>query len=236
MAFVMSKVYNGLLYKPESHQIHPIAGLIVLLMQFILVLSNNSIFLLGIFIFILSENYFYKSLRGALNLLNAILVLLIFLGVITYIFAGLEQAIIIILRLSTSAISFSLFFTITNPSDLARALEKLHFSPKISMLAALSLMMVPRVAKDAEETFEALTLRGEVDGIFIRWLPKVIAVFVASVIYRSNFLAQSLYYRGFALGKRTHYKKLSFGILDLVRVVIWILVCIYYLFEISNLF
>lgn len=226
----MSKVYKGLLYKPESHQLHPIAGIIVLFLQFIFLLSNNIIFLSGLFILILIENYFYKNLRGALNLLHAILILLLFLGLLTFIFAGLDQAMIIVLRLSASAICFSLFFTVTNPSDLARSLENLHIPPKISMLSALSLMMVPRVARDAEETFEALTLRGEVDGFFLKWLPKVIAIFVASVIYRSEFLAQSLYYRGFAIGRRNHYRELSFKKLDLFRIAIWFLILLFYFF------
>jgi len=122
------------------------------------------------------------------------------------------------------ALAFSFFFVVTNPSDLTRVLEKLRIPTRVAILPALALMMVPRVAKDAEDTFETLALRGEIKGFFIKWLPKALAIFIASVLYRSDFLAQSLYYRGFLIQKRTHYRQVSFRKIDFSRIFSWLVI------------
>jgi energy-coupling factor transporter transmembrane protein EcfT len=94
---------------------------------------------------------------------------------------------------------------------------------KWAILPSLMLTMVPRIAKDAEETFETLTLRGEIHGFFIKWLPKILAIIIASTLYRSEFLAQSLYYRGLGMHKRTHYRSVIIRKIDAFRLLIWII-------------
>ena len=138
-------------------------------------------------------------------------------------FSTLTQAFLVVLRLLIGALSCSFFFAVTNPSDLTRILEKCKVPTKWALVPALALTMVPRVAKDAEETFETLTLRGEISGFFLKWLPKALAIFVASVLYRSEFLAQSLYFRGLAIQKRTHYRLVPFRKRDLLRLFTWLI-------------
>ncbi|MHA2365124.1 MAG: energy-coupling factor transporter transmembrane component T family protein [Candidatus Hodarchaeales archaeon] len=223
MTILLRKIYQGLVYRPDSANIHPIGGLLVLMLLFLLLIIPNPWSLMFLFMFVLLENVIFRNSRGAINILRAIFPMIIFLGILTFIFAGLNQTLIVILRLMTGAIGFSLYFSITNPSDLARSLEKLHIPSRWAMLPALSLTLVPRVAKDAEATFETLMMRGEISGYF-RWIPKLMAIFIASVLYRSEFLAHSLYYRGFAMQKRSHYRQVKWKWKDRLRLSIWFFV------------
>jgi energy-coupling factor transporter transmembrane protein EcfT len=193
--------------------------------QFLLLLVNKIPILFFLLILVIFENAVFRNIRGSLSLLRAIIPLLIFLGIVSFVFGGLIQATIVVFRLLIGALAFSFFFVVTNPSDLTRVLEKMRVPSRVAILPALALMMVPRVAKDAEDTFETLALRGEIKGI-IRWLPKTLAIFIASVLYRSEFLAQSLYYRGFLIQKRSHYRHVPFRKRDFSRVFMWFAVSI----------
>jgi energy-coupling factor transporter transmembrane protein EcfT len=185
------------------------------------------LFLIGIVFILIIENVLYGNVRGSIDLLRAIIPLLLFLGGLTIFFAGFNQAIHVVLRLLAGALAFSLFFAITNPSDLTRVLEKMKIPSKWALLPSLSLTLVPRVAKDAEETFETLLLRGEIRGYnFFRWLPKTLAIFIASVLYRSELLSHSLYYRGFGIQQRTHYRSVKVQKKDLLRLFTWLLLFI----------
>lgn len=224
MAFTLRRVYQGFLYRPTALHVHPLIGILILGIQFVLLLINDISILFFLLIIVVFENIFYGNIRGSLSLLRAIIPLLIFLGLVSYLFGGLIQATLVVLRLLVGAFCFSFFFVVTNPSDLTRVLEKSKVPARVAVLPALALMMVPRVAKDAEDTFETLALRGEIKGFFIRWLPKALAIFIASVLYRSEFLAQSLYYRGFLVQKRTHYRPVPFKKIDFIRILTWLVV------------
>ncbi|MFX0123883.1 MAG: hypothetical protein ACFFAE_09615 [Candidatus Hodarchaeota archaeon] len=224
MAFTLRRVYQGFLYRPTAHQVHPLVGVVILGIQFLLLLLTDITILIFLLIIVVFENVLYKNIHGSLSLLRAIIPLLIFLGLVSFLFGGLIQATIVVLRLLIGAFSFSFFFVVTNPSDLTRVLEKMKVPTRVAVLPALALMMVPRVAKDAEDTFETLAFRGEIRGFFIKWLPKALAIFIASVLYRSEFLAQSLYYRGFLVQKRTHYRPVPFRKIDFGRIFTWLVV------------
>ncbi|MFX1514957.1 MAG: CbiQ family ECF transporter T component [Promethearchaeota archaeon] len=224
MAFTLRRVYQGFLYRPNALHVHPLIGITILGMQFLLLLRDDILLLFLLLIVVGIENVVFRNIQGSLSLLRAIVPLLIFLGMVSFLFGGLIQATLVVLRLLIGALAFSFFFVVTNPSDLTRVLENLRIPSRVVILPALALMMVPRVAKDAEDTFETLALRGEIKGFFIRWLPKALAIFIASVLYRSEFLAQSLYYRGFLLQKRTHYRHVPFRKIDLSRIFTWLIV------------
>ena len=222
MSATIKNIYQGFLYSPESVQVHPIIGLMSLAIQFSFLISQERLVLTVLLIAVIAENVVYSNFKGASSIIRAILPFLIIIGGVSYLFGGIDRAIDILLRLTAGALGFSLFFALTNPSDLARSLEQLKIPSKLALIPTLALTMTPRVAKDAEETFEALIMRGEIKGSFLKWLPKVIAVFIASVLYRSEFLAQSLNYRGFNLQKRTHYRTSRVKITDLLRITAWI--------------
>lgn len=231
MAFTLRRVYQGFLYRPTALHVHPLIGMLILGLQFLLLLKNEVFFLFLLLIVVSFENIFFRNIRGSLSLLRAIIPLLIFLGIVSFVFGGLIQATLVVLRLLIGALAFSFFFVVTNPSDLTRVLEKVRIPTRVAILPALALMMVPRVAKDAEDTFETLALRGEIKGSFIGWLPKVLAIFIASILYRSEFLAQSLYYRGFLIQKRTHYRQVPFRKVDLSRIFIWLAIIVVILLQ-----
>ncbi len=223
MAFMLRRVYQGFLFHPDAVHVHPLVGMLILGLQFIILIGNDPMILIFLLVLVGFENISFNNTRGSLSLLRAIIPLLIFLGGVSFVFGGLIQAFFVVLRLLIGALSCSFFFAVTNPSDLTRILEKCKVPTKWALLPALALTMVPRVAKDAEETFETLTLRGEISGFFLKWLPKALAIFVASVLYRSEFLAQSLYFRGLAIQKRTHYRLVPFRKIDLLRLFTWLI-------------
>ncbi|MFX0184810.1 MAG: energy-coupling factor transporter transmembrane component T [Candidatus Hodarchaeota archaeon] len=228
---MIRKVYQGFLYKPDALHFHPLIGLVLLIVQFIIMLGKSPFILFGVLILILIENMVLGNFRGILDLIWAIIPFLLFLGLLTLIFAGLNQAIVLMMRLLSGALAFSYYFAVTNPSDLTRVLEKLKVPSRWALLPALSLTLVPRVAKDAEETFETLLLRGEIKGHnFFRWLPKTLAIFIASVLYRSELLSHSLYYRGFGIQQRTHYRSVKVQKKDILRLFIWLNLFLYLLF------
>ncbi|MCK4845616.1 MAG: hypothetical protein KAS95_08075 [Candidatus Heimdallarchaeota archaeon] len=230
MSFMIRRVYEGLLFKPDNLTVHPLIGLIIVFVQFGFLIPNNKWLLMLLLIFIIVETAIYGNIKGGLSLLWAIFPLIIFLGGITYWFGGPAQTYRVLMRLIIGALGFSLFFAITNPSDLFRALEKIRFPSKIAIIPSLALTMAPRIAKDAEETYNTLEIRGEIKGFFLRWLPRMLAIFVASLLYRSEYLAHSLYYRGFSIQKRTHYKKQRFTKVDFFRILTWVIfVIVFYI-------
>ncbi len=223
MSYLIKRIYDGLLFKTDSLTFHPYVGLILIIVQFAMLISSNNLALIILFSFVIVENFLFKNIRGALSIIYAILPLVIFLGGLTFVFSGLDVAFRAILRVFIGGLSFSFYFAVTNPSELTRALENLHLPSKIAFLPSLVLTLSPRIAKDADETLETLRLRGITDSLSLNWLPKMIAIFLASVLYRSEFLAQALYYKGFGLKKRTHYKQISFSKINWIRIVYWII-------------
>ena len=222
MSFMLRRVYQGLLFKPESLHVHPLIGLLILFTQFGFMVVNINWVLGLLLIFVISENVVFKNVKGGLSLMYALLPALVILGIITYFVGGWNLVFKVLSRVIIGGLGFSLFFSLTNPSDLTRVLERLHLGSKVALIPSLTLTIIPHIAKDAEDTFATLRLRGELKGGFYRWLPKALAILIASIIYRSEFLAQSLYFKGFGIKKRTHYKKVSLSYNDLYRILEWI--------------
>jgi len=107
---------------------------------------------------------------------------------------------------------------------LTRVLESMKIPPKWAGIPSLTLTFVPRLIKDSQETLETLALRGEIGGRWniLSWLPRSLAIIIASTLYRSEFLAQALYFRGFGLPQRTKYKKVLLHNSDIFRLVYWL--------------
>ncbi len=221
MSYFVRRIYAGLLFHPEATHIHPLIGIIVLLLQFIALLFNSYYILLGLFLFVLLEIIIFRHFRSSFNIVTAILPFLFIFSLIIYFFGGFDHTLRIFLRIFIGALIFSFFFSTTNPSDLSRMLENLRIPQRLALLPTLVLTMVPRIAKDAEETIESLKIRGEITGKIWEWLPKTLAIFIASALYRSNFLAQALYFKGFNVRKRSHYKGVKMYSTDWIRIIIW---------------
>ncbi len=197
----------------------------VLSFQFFLLIVASPLILTLITLLIIFEYLLEGEGRNMINLLSGIVPVILLLTGLTWVFSGQEYAISVFLRIIFGALTFSYFVTVTNPSDLTRVLESVKIPPKWALIPSLTLTFVPRVIKDAQETFETLTLRGEVGGRWsiLTWLPKTLAIMIASTIYRSEFLAQALYFRGFGLPTRTHYKKVPIRVSDIFRFIYWLI-------------
>ncbi|MHA2388039.1 MAG: energy-coupling factor transporter transmembrane component T [Candidatus Hodarchaeales archaeon] len=216
------------MFHPDSISFHPLSGIFILLVQFILLLVLAPLPLALLTIFIIFEFLLVGGSRSMINLLWGIMPLIIFLTGTTLIFSGFTIALGVFLRIICGALSFSFFITFTNPSDLTRIFESLHVPPRWAIIPSLTLTFVPRVIKDAQETIETLALRGEIGGKWniLKWMPRVFAIIIASSLYRSEFLAQALYFRGFGLPSRTHYRKIAFKRVDLLRSSFWSLILV----------
>ncbi len=229
-------IYSGLIFNPESKSMHPLVNSFLLLIQFLLISLPFVNLQIMVLLLVLIELLLSGNLKGGLNLLRAIFPLLIFLGGVTIFFGGVLQAILVLLRVIIGGLACSFFFSQTNPSDFTRVLESLHIPSKIAIIPSLTLTLVPSVAKDAEATFETLALRGEIKGFFVRWMPRALAIFIAAVLYRSNHLAQSLYFRGLAIQKRTHYRDVKFRFIDFIRLIYWLFPLVFFIILYQSLF
>jgi energy-coupling factor transporter transmembrane protein EcfT len=219
---MLKRIYDGFLYKPDKLQIHPIIGIIIILVQFGFMLVSINWVLALLFLFVIIENFVFRNIKGSLSILWALLPVLIILGGLTLFFGGWLLMYQVLIRFLIGGLGFSFFFSIVNPSDLTRSFEKMKIPTRIALIPSLALMMIPRIAKDAEDTFTTLRVRGEIKGVFLRWMPRVLAIYIASVIYRSDFLAQSLYFKGLGIRRRTHYRKVKLTTNDLLRAIVWI--------------
>ncbi len=227
MSYFIHRLSTGLSFKPDKASIHPGINLLILFIQFIFLVFQLSdiktIFLLSLFLlFVVIELIYTKNFLNSINLIRGILPLLIITFVITIFFGGPLRAVLLILRIATGALAFSIFIISTNPSDLSKFLEKLYIPHKIAIIPSLSLSLIPRTLKDIEETYNTLLLRDEIKGSFLRWLPKLLSISISSAVYRSNFIEESLYIKGFTSNSRkrlgTNHKISKY---DLIRVFYW---------------
>ncbi len=224
LSYLLRTAYRGFTFRPDSRHYHPTFSLLIIIIQFILLLQDDLLILALAFVLVLLESAINGFFKDQLQVMKGITPLILFIGTILFLFSGVLNAIRIIFRILIGATMFSFFFSVTNPSNLTRSLEAMKVPSKIAIIPALTMTLIPRIAKDAEETLHALSLRDEIQGIPIKWMPKMLAIFIASVLYRAEFLSQSLYYRGFGTTKRTHHKKLTIHVRDWIRLFFWTII------------
>ena len=166
-----------------------------------------------------------KNTKNSFSLIRGILPFIIITGIVTLLFAGPQKAFLLVLRIVTGTLLFSLFIITTNPTDFSKLIEKIHVPVKFAIIPGISLSLIPRTLKDIEETYNTIYLRGEIKGSFIKWLPRLLAISISSIIYRSTFIEESLTIRGFTMKNRKRLgpnHKLS--IKDIVKLAYWLVV------------
>lgn len=227
MSYFIHRLSNGLSFKPDKADIHPGLNLLIVFSQFFILIfpltDINTVYLLSsLLLFVFIEIIFTKNLLNCLNLLRGILPLLIITFIVTIFFAGPIRAIVLTLRIIAGALTFSIFIISTNPSDLSKFFEKIYIPHKFAIIPSLSLSLIPRTLKDIEDTYNTLLLRGELQGSFLKWVPKLLAISISSAIYRSNFIENSLYIRGFNnRSKKRLGTNHKFSRFDLIRIAYW---------------
>ena len=232
MSLIIRDLYNGISYKPKKKNNNPLILLISLVVQFFAILIFNLYGLLIVAIVVLIESFLFKFYRYHFNLLKLIVPFAFFTGFIVFLFRSPVDALNVMLRIFCGALTFSTFLLMTNPADLSRAFEKLHIPSKLAFLPSLTFTYIPYVARDTEETVNALVLRGEIRlKRFLLFSPKLIALLLASAIYRSDIMAESLTIRGFGLKQRKPYKIPPITLTSSIRLVTWIILVIVALFS-----
>ncbi|MHA1516431.1 MAG: hypothetical protein ACTSPF_12910, partial [Candidatus Heimdallarchaeaceae archaeon] len=64
MSFMLKRIYDGFLYKPDKLQIHPLVGIAIISIQFGFLVLNKNWVLALLLIFIIFENVIFKNIRG----------------------------------------------------------------------------------------------------------------------------------------------------------------------------
>ena len=225
MATVLDRLYQGFIFKPDSETKNPLIGFLILIIQFICLMFADPTIIILLIGLVLCEFTIEKELKLVIKLILGVLPAVIIITAITWLFSGFQGALIVLLRLIFGSITFSFFVTFTNPADLTRTLEKFRIPPRFALIPSLVLTFVPRIIKDTQETFETLSLRGEIGrrSQILVWLPKTLAIIIASTLYRSEYLAQALYFRGFGLSSKIRYKKVTLLKKDILRITYWVL-------------
>lgn len=183
--------------------------------------------LLILLVSIIFEIFITKNIKNCLGLLRGLLPFLIITFIVTIIFAGPSKAFILILRIITGALIFSIFIITTNPNDFSKLLEKLYIPTKLAIIPGISLSLIPRTLRDIEDTYNTIYLRGEIKGSFVRWLPKLLAISISSIIYRSTFIEESLTIRGFGMKKRKRLgSNHNLSSKDFLKLFFWFLIFI----------
>ena len=214
-------LYFGFNFDPNNRSFHPFVNIIIVMLLFVLGISLPFSFLMVLLSFILLEIILIKRVKNSFLLIKGIFPLLFMVTIFSLLFAGPERTFTIVLRLIIGALIFSIFFTTTNPAELSKFLEKLKLPHKYAIIPALSIALLPKAAKDANEAYETLLFRGEIKGSFFRWMPRTLSILIASSLYRAKFIAESLYIRNFGNPDRKVYldRKLSFH--DFFKLIGW---------------
>ena len=230
MSNLTKNLYSGFIFKPDNLVFHPLVNIMSLSILFVLSVLVSGWYLLLLLMFVLIEILLIHMLKDSLLLIKSIVPLLILILFLTTLFGGLPRGMSLVLRLVIGTLVFSIFFTTTNPYELSKLLEKLKIPQKYAYIPALSMSLLPRTFKDANDTFETLMFRGELSSSYFSYIPKTLALIIASALYRSEFIAQSLYIRHFGNENRKVYIKHKFHIDDLTKSIYYILIAwIYFL-------
>lgn len=227
-------------FKSNKSTVHPAISSVIIVFQFLALIyqSTNQITINLLLILLASitlEIIITKNTKNCLSLLRGILPFIIITFVVTILFAGPDKAFILILRIITGALIFSIFIITTNPTDFSKFLERMYIPTKLAIIPGISLSLIPRTLKDIEDTYNTIYLRGEIQGSFIKWLPKLLAISISSIVYRSSFIEESLVIKGFnSHQRRRNGPNHSSNRYDFFKILYWICafsIILYYLHD-----
>ena len=137
-------------------------------------------------------------------------------GPLTIYQEGLSHGLSLVARvLGMEAVAFTVLMT-THPSDLFSALARLRVPYVLNFMLALTLHLVPVLTREFRIVLSAQRARGMRSTGFRSLLPSFVPVF-AGAFERVQQLAIGLESRAFgSTGRRTSYRRISFGPVDLV--------------------
>lgn len=214
--------------------------LFVILLSFLIFISNNIITLCLILFLVMITAYIAKSVSQLLRMLKGILPWIIFIFVVNYFTSekGILIATTISLKFAALAIVFTLFFITTSPEDFMLALNKLGLPYEYTLAFTMAMRFVPSLARDLQIIIDAQKSRGlELEkGNFIERIKRYIPILVPLIVYeirRSFMIAEALESRAFGSTERTFYYELRITKNDILFTVFsCIVVMLLYLIEV----
>ncbi|MCR8487916.1 MAG: energy-coupling factor transporter transmembrane component T [Candidatus Korarchaeota archaeon] len=193
---------NSPLY--ESHPVLKLAG--VLLVLIILALCSIKVAVL-LAVITLAESAVGGTTRNVLQFLRGLKYIILSIGILVFLLNPLEKAILIMARLIIGSIALLNAYTTTRILSMEQVLEKLKLPESAIRATSLTIRLIPLTIKDAEQSIEALALRGIYKGAF-RGITQLLSVILANSLNRVEFLTEALVAKYFFMGKRKYPWKL----------------------------
>ena len=195
---IFRSIYYGLALRDKDtiiHRCNPLLKLVGLVIYIAGVsLTKNLVLLLFASLIPYCELVLSKSYKEIIMLLRGIIIPIFFLTFISYLFYGLLWAVALVTRIILITVMVSIFSVTTTPSKLSQGLERLGVPIRYSMIPALTIRLIPLVAKDAQETIDSLVLRGEIKARYFipKGIYKAIAILIASSLRRARYISEAL--------------------------------------------
>ena len=140
-------------------------------------------------------------------------------GPLTLYQEGLSHAIALVGRLIAMETVGVAMLATTHPSDLFAVLRRLHLPYEVSLMAMLSLQLIPQLLQELRTVLQAQRSRGlRATGIGAL-VPTLVPV-VAGSFDRLTTLVLSLESRGLGAGPRTSYRRVDLRRVDLLATVV----------------
>ncbi|MDH5811763.1 MAG: energy-coupling factor transporter transmembrane component T [Candidatus Methanomethylicaceae archaeon] len=169
-----------------------------------------------------------KSLGMFTRALWSILLLVILIAALNYLYMGLYYTVATSLRLINVLTAFSAFSLTTHPDDLSAALIKLRVPYSFAYMLVASARYSVVISREFSNIVDAYKARGiEFEGVSLRRVRQYAMILVPLImctIRRSFRLAEAMEARAFGVKcKKTYYRELFFGKVDLAFIMITIL-------------
>lgn len=135
------------------------------------------------------------------------------LGPLTLYQEGLSHAMALVARLLAMETVAVAMLATTHPSDLFAALRRLRLPYEVSLMAMLSLQLIPQLQQELRTVLQAQRSRGLRAGGIAALVPTLVPV-VAGSFDRLTTLVLGLEARGLGSGPRTSYRRVELRTVD----------------------
>ncbi len=130
------------------------------------------------------------------------------IGPLTLYQEGLSHALALVARLVAMEAIAVVMLATTHPSDLFASLRQLHLPYEVSLMAMLSMQLVPQLQQELRDVLQAQRARGLRASGLAALAPTLVPV-VAGAFDRLTTLVLSLEARGLGSGPRTSYRRVA---------------------------
>ncbi|MGQ4892815.1 MAG: hypothetical protein ACP6IP_10070 [Candidatus Njordarchaeia archaeon] len=219
MSIALKSLYYGLSFRKKNaflQRRHPFAVFLHFSILTVIIFLLNPADLLVILFYLFLLVTISKFIREEAYIVKGLLPLVAIVFGVSTIFYNLYYATITVLRIISGSISISLIFLSMDLDEIASIFNKYPRVGKFFSIIPIVSNLIPITARDAINTIEALYFRGEIKGRLFKPsnLIKFVTVFIASVLWRSRYLAEALALKGFGKKKKVVYLEKKFGIMD----------------------